>query len=106
VVGEVLQVPGELLALLDVLRLADAVERLAGVVAHERGSHQGPDDLALGMYASRLDLVAGDLPRYELFQKRRFFLHVLRMDESPEVERLEVLARVARELAEGVVHLK
>src|SRR5437764_12016709 len=28
------------------------------------------------------------------------------MDESVEVERLEVLARVARELAKGVVHLQ
>ena len=87
-VGEVLQVAGELLALLDVLRLANAIERLAGVVAHERGSHQDPDDLTFSMYASRLDLVSMDLPCYELCQERRFFLYVLRMDESPEVKRL------------------
>src|SRR5436305_8724864 len=88
VVGEVLEVAGELLPLLDVLRLANAIERLAGAIAHERGSHEDPGDLTLGMYASRLDLVAGDLPGYELCQERRFFLHVLRMAESPEVERL------------------
>ena len=97
---------GEVLALLDVLCLADAVERLAGVVAHERGGDEHPDDVTLGVDASHFDLVVLDLPGHELCQERCVFCHVLGMSESLDAERLELDARVARQLAKSLVHLQ
>src|SRR6185437_15257823 len=63
--GEVLELALEALALVDVLGLADAVQRCATVVTDERGGHEHPDDATVGGEPAQLALEARDLAGHQ-----------------------------------------
>jgi uncharacterized protein YbcI len=99
-VAELALVP---LALLDVLQLSDAVQRLTRRAADQRGVHQDPHRVTFCMEQALLNLEVVYLAGAEAGHCRQIDRRVLWVQELTDVRHLKLFRRVARQLSERAI---
>ena len=90
-----------LLALGDVLHLADEVDRLAGGPPHERYTQEAPRDRAVRAYVALLELEAVDLSVEHAQDLLDVEVDVVLMGHRPNVEPGQLLLRPSDQVAQG-----